>query len=91
VWGSTLLAFLCIAWRLWQRQWRYLYVLGAVVLPALPYVLAQPILRYRYVVAALLIYLAVEFLWRVACIIFAGGAQTDSTTTSANEEAEAPG
>jgi hypothetical protein len=90
VWGSTLLAFLCIGWRLWQRQWRYLYVLGAVVLPALPYVLAQPILRYRYVVAALLIYLSVEFLWRITCIIFARGAQTDATTTSPNEEAEAP-
>jgi hypothetical protein len=69
IWAITILAGLCIAWRLLARDWRYLYVLAAVTLPIAPYVLAQPILRYRYTIVALLTYLAAEFLWRVVARI----------------------
>ncbi len=65
IWGVTILAFTGLAWRLAARDWKYLYVLAAVVLPALPYILAQPILRYRYVVTTLLVYIAADFAWRL--------------------------
>jgi hypothetical protein len=35
-----------------------------VVLIALPYVLAQPLVRYRYVIASLLVFLAADALTR---------------------------
>lgn len=65
IWAISLMAMLGVAWRLVSRDWRYLYVLAALLLPALPYILAQPILRYRYTVAALMTFLAAEFAWRL--------------------------
>jgi hypothetical protein len=52
--------------RLAQRQWTYLYLMLPMILVALPYVALQPRLRYRYVIATLLVFLACDLLsrWR---------------------------
>jgi hypothetical protein len=47
-----------------RRQWVFLYLVPPVVLIALPYVLAQPLVRYRYVIASLLVFLAADALTR---------------------------
>jgi hypothetical protein len=47
-----------------RRQWVFLYLVPPVVLIALPYVLAQPLVRYRYVIASLLVFLAADALAR---------------------------
>ncbi len=65
IWAITVLAGVCVAARLAARDWRYLYVLAALTLPALPYILAQPVLRYRYPIVALMTYLAAEIVWRI--------------------------
>lgn len=52
-------ALVGIAWSLlWRRRWRWLYIAAAVLIPAAPYVLTYPLLRYRYPVSSLLIFLA---------------------------------
>ena len=50
---------------LWRRRWRYLYLAMPLVLIALPYMLAQPRLRYRYAVASMLVFMAAEFVQRL--------------------------
>lgn len=65
IWVTTLLGFAAVGWRLLSRDWRALYLTAALLLPAAPYVLAQPILRYRYVVTTLLVYLAADLVWRL--------------------------
>jgi hypothetical protein len=48
------------------RQWRFLYPASIAVLPALPYVVTYPLLRYRYPVSSLLIFLTaagISALW----------------------------
>jgi hypothetical protein len=62
VWASTVLAFAAVGWRLLRREWRFLYVLVVLTLPALPYLLAQPVLRYRYLIASLTLFLAADFI-----------------------------
>jgi hypothetical protein len=47
-----------------RRQWVFLYLVPPVVLIALPYVFAQPLVRYRYVIASLLMFLAADALAR---------------------------
>ena len=68
IWAITILAFAGVAWRLAARDWRWLYVLTALLLPALPYVLAQPVLRYRYVVTTLMTYIAADVAWCLRAI-----------------------
>lgn len=64
---------------LWQDRRRYAYLTTAVILPILPYMLAQPVLRYRYLVFALLLFLSWDFIGRM----------TD-WLRSANQERPAP-
>jgi hypothetical protein len=47
--------------------WRgaYLYVAALTLIPALPYAFVQPVLRYRYIVFALLMFLAIDVLRRI--------------------------
>ena len=59
------LAFAGVLLNLWRRRWRYLYLATPLVLIALPYMLAQPRLRYRYAVASMLVFMAAEFVQRV--------------------------
>jgi hypothetical protein len=48
-----------------RRQSLFLYLLPPIVLIPLPYILAQPLVRYRYVIASLLIFLAADCLGRL--------------------------
>lgn len=48
-----------------RRRWQFLYLLPPIVLIPLPYILAQPLVRYRYVLASLLIFLAADCLGRL--------------------------
>lgn len=61
----ALLALFGLAVALARRQWRFVYLLPPVVLLPLPYLLSQPLIRYRYVIAALLVFLAADCVSRV--------------------------
>ncbi len=54
-------ALACLFW--WRG--RMLYAVAIVTLPALPYMVVQPILRYRYLVLFPLLYLSTELLRRL--------------------------
>lgn len=69
VWTVAILGFLGVAWGL-RRDSRYLYLLAMLVLPVAPYILAQPILRYRYLITTLLVFLAADLLARLAGAAF---------------------
>jgi hypothetical protein len=66
IWIISIGAWLAVASRLLAKDWRYLYVLAVLTLPAAPYIMAQPILRYRYPIVALMTYLAIDLAWRIA-------------------------
>lgn len=48
-----------------RRQWLFLYFLPPIILFPLPYILAQPLVRYRYGIASLLVFLAADWLGRL--------------------------
>ncbi len=48
-----------------RRQWLFLYLIPPIILLPLPYLLTQPLVRYRYVIASLLIFLAADALARL--------------------------
>lgn len=52
--------------RLVGRDWRYIYVAAALLLPMLPYVVAEPWIRYRYPIAGILVFLAADLVWHMA-------------------------
>jgi hypothetical protein len=58
--------FVSLGARLTCRNWRYIYVAAAFVLPMLPYVLGEPIIRYRFPVGGLLVFPAADIVWRTA-------------------------
>jgi hypothetical protein len=62
----TVLGFAGLATGLARRDWRYIYVAAALALPVFPYVLGEPLDRYRYPVAGLLVFLAADMISRVA-------------------------
>ena len=62
----TALGFAGLATGLARRDWRYIYVAAALVLPSLPYILGQPLDRYRYPINALLVFLAADLISRAA-------------------------
>lgn len=66
VWATTLLAFAAVAAGLISREAKYLYILPALLLPSLPYVMVQPVIRYRYLISSLVIFLACDALRRLA-------------------------
>ena len=47
-----------LAWLLLRRRWLFLYLGVAILLPAIPYVMTFPLLRYRYPISSVLIFLA---------------------------------
>lgn len=65
VWAIAILGFGGVAWGL-RRDSRFLYAAAMLVLPVAPYILAQPILRYRYLITTLLVFLAADLLARLA-------------------------
>lgn len=64
-WLISALGLAGLAMALWRRRRGFIYVACGALIPALPYMLAQPVLRYRYLVFALLLFLAADF---VACL-----------------------
>ena len=60
----TALGFAGLIAGLASRDWRYIYVAAALILPVIPYVLGQPLDRYRYPVAGLLVFLAADMISR---------------------------
>jgi hypothetical protein len=55
--------------RISGRDWRYLYVAAALFLPVLPYAVVQPIIRYRYPIGTLLVFLAADMVWRTSALL----------------------
>lgn len=55
------------------RQWRYLYVAAVVALASAPYVMTFPLMRYRYAVSSLLIFLALDGTFRLLQRLRRGG------------------
>lgn len=66
----------------WRGRFTYAAVLALV--PALPYSIVQPILRYHYLVFAILLFLTAEFVTRVAARIGSRG-RTSGGTVAAGE------
>jgi hypothetical protein len=58
----TLAAFAGLLTALYRRRWQYLYVVLPVLFASLPYILVQPRLRYRYLIASLIIFAAFDLL-----------------------------
>lgn len=69
VWSIAILGFLDVGWGLLRRDQRYYYVLAMLVLPVVPYVLAQPVLRYHYLITTFLVFLAADFISRVVSFV----------------------
>lgn len=72
VWGVTLAAFAAVAWGMFRTPLvPWLFVACTLIAPSLPYFLVQPVQRYRYLVYALTVFLAMEFatrLWQVVAV-----------------------
>lgn len=67
MWVFSAVGLATLAAMLARRRWHYLYVAAAVLLPCLPYIFIFSLLRYRYIVSSLLIFLACDGaarLWR---------------------------
>jgi len=60
IWAVTLLAFFCLGRRLWRRDWRWLYVAAALILPEMQYLLVLPSIRFLYPVTTLMTFLACD-------------------------------
>jgi hypothetical protein len=48
-----------------RQQWQFVYLLPPIVLLPLPYLLTQPLVRYRYAIASLLVFMAADYLARL--------------------------
>ncbi len=57
--ATTLFALVTLAHGLARRRTEWIYVAVVLLLPCLPYVATYPLLRYRYVVSTLLIFIGV--------------------------------
>ena len=68
-WTSTILGFAGLVMGLARGDRRYVYVAAGLLLPMLPYVICQPILRYQYPVLGLLVFLAADALFRAASFL----------------------
>jgi hypothetical protein len=48
------------------RDWRYIFVAAPLFLTMLPYLFIEPVVRYRYPIGGLLVFLAADLAWRAA-------------------------
>ena len=71
-WTLSALGLLGAIWMTMRGGRRPLYVLLMLMMPALTYALTQPIPRYRYIVATLLVYFASDFIARMGAGLWSG-------------------
>jgi len=64
MWIIAAIGFVGLGGRIAGRDWRYLYVAAALLLTMLPYALVQSVVRYRYPIGALLVFLAADLIVR---------------------------
>lgn len=64
MWIIAAIGFVGLGARIAGRDWRYVYVAAAVLLPMPLYALVQPVVRYRYPIGALLVFLAADLIVR---------------------------
>jgi hypothetical protein len=69
MWIIAAIGFVGLGAKIAGRDWRYMYVAAALLLPMLPYALVQPVVRYRYPVGALLVFLAADMTWRASAAL----------------------
>jgi len=65
LWVVTVLGLLGLMSGLARDLRTWIYVAPALILPSLPYILTQPVIRYRYLVSTLLFFLAAEAVRRL--------------------------
>ncbi len=65
IWATTLLGLAGAVCAVLVWRGRFIYAAVAVLVPALPYLLVQPILRYHYLVLGILLFLGAELVTRV--------------------------
>jgi len=66
---ASVVAALTVAVGLARRRYRWLYIAAAIVPPCLPYMMTFSLLRYRYVVSTLLIFIAVAGAWQLLGVL----------------------
>jgi hypothetical protein len=64
MWAIAAIGFVGLGDRIAGRDWRYVYVLAALFLTMAPYALVQAVVRYRYPIGALLVFLAADTIVR---------------------------
>jgi hypothetical protein len=64
VWATVIPGLCALVLLAWRRR-AYVYLLAATIACSMPYIIVQPILRYRYLVSSLLIFLAFEGVGRL--------------------------
>jgi hypothetical protein len=69
MWIIAAIGFVGLGAKIAGRDWRYMYVAAALLLPMLPYALVQPVVRYRYPIGALLVFLAADMTWRTSAAL----------------------
>jgi hypothetical protein len=69
LWAISFAGFVGLGARLARRDWRFVYVAAPLLLLMLPYALAQPVVRYRYPVGGLLVFLAADMAWRTSASV----------------------
>jgi hypothetical protein len=62
-WVLAAFGLFCAIWMPFRFGSRFLFVSCAILMPALPYMIVQPVPRYRYLVFAPMLFSAVFFLW----------------------------
>jgi 4-amino-4-deoxy-L-arabinose transferase-like glycosyltransferase len=65
IWAAAIPGFCTLALLAWRRR-PYLYLLVATLACSAPYIVIQPVLRYRYLVSSLLIFVACDGVFRLA-------------------------
>lgn len=76
VWAVSGLGLAGLAAGLIATPRRYLFALLTIAFPTLIYIIVQPTLRYRYVIAGLLTFLAANLVWRLVAALISSPARS---------------
>lgn len=64
-WALSIAGLAGATWATWRAGRRYRFAILMLVLPVLPYMIVQPVLRYRYLLFALLVYFSADMAARL--------------------------